>query len=166
MEDSWTTNNDGRPRHCHWFTSLSSKAHLALTSHLAHACFILTFTLISLSPCAHVTMMSCLSLPCLTPPLPCSPINMALPQSNKSSGNPKNRADIDPVLVDTSIDWNSVGGLDSQIQAVKEMVLLPLLYPEVFERFKFTPPRGVLFHGPPGLSHPHTPPSLVPPSSS
>lgn len=30
------------------------------------------------------------------------------------------------------------------------MVSLPLLYPEVFERFNITPPRGVLFHGPPG----------------
>ena len=30
------------------------------------------------------------------------------------------------------------------------MTLLPLLYPEVFQRFKVTPPRGVLFHGPPG----------------
>ena len=30
------------------------------------------------------------------------------------------------------------------------MTLLPLLYPEVFQRFSVTPPRGVLFHGPPG----------------
>lgn len=28
--------------------------------------------------------------------------------------------------------------------------MFPLLYPEVFERFKIAPPRGVLFHGPPG----------------
>src|SRR5215472_16773663 len=36
------------------------------------------------------------------------------------------------------------------IHSLKEMTLLPLLYPEVFQRFKVTPPRGVLFHGPPG----------------
>lgn len=30
------------------------------------------------------------------------------------------------------------------------MTLLPLLYPEVFQRLGVTPPRGVLFHGPPG----------------
>ena len=30
------------------------------------------------------------------------------------------------------------------------MTVLPLLYPEVFQRFSVTPPRGVLFHGPPG----------------
>ena len=30
------------------------------------------------------------------------------------------------------------------------MVALPLLYPELFQQFGVTPPRGVLFHGPPG----------------
>ena len=30
------------------------------------------------------------------------------------------------------------------------MVLLPLLYPEVLQRFGVTQPRGVLFYGPPG----------------
>ena len=38
----------------------------------------------------------------------------------------------------------------SDINSLKEMTLLPLLYPEVFQRFNLTPPRGVLFHGPPG----------------
>ena len=47
--------------------------------------------------------------------------------------------------------FDSVGGLNKQIRALKEMVLFPLMYPEVFEKFKISPPRGVLFHGPPGL---------------
>ena len=38
----------------------------------------------------------------------------------------------------------------ADIAALKEMTLLPLLYPELFQRFNLTPPRGVLFHGPPG----------------
>lgn len=38
----------------------------------------------------------------------------------------------------------------ADINSLKEMTLLPLLYPEVFQRFNLTPPRGVLFHGPPG----------------
>ncbi|BGP44653.1 TAT-binding protein-like protein 7, AAA ATPase [Rhodotorula kratochvilovae] len=59
-------------------------------------------------------------------------------------------ADTDPLGVPTSISFDSVGGLGSHIQQLKEMVSLPLLYPEVFERFNMTPPRGVLFHGPPG----------------
>jgi hypothetical protein len=36
------------------------------------------------------------------------------------------------------------------VRCLKEMVLLPLFYPEVFDRFKLTPPSGVLFYGPPG----------------
>lgn len=46
--------------------------------------------------------------------------------------------------------FDAVGGLNKQIRALKEMVLFPLMYPEVFEKFKISPPRGVLFHGPPG----------------
>ena len=48
--------------------------------------------------------------------------------------------------------FDAVGGLSKQIRALKEMVLFPLMYPEVFEKFKIAPPRGVLFHGPPGLN--------------
>lgn len=59
-------------------------------------------------------------------------------------------ADTDPLGVSSSVSFDSVGGLGSHIQQLKEMVSLPLLYPEVFERFNITPPRGVLFHGPPG----------------
>jgi len=59
-------------------------------------------------------------------------------------------ADIDPLLPSSTISFENVGGLQSHIQQLKEMVSLPLLYPEVFQRFGITPPRGVLFHGPPG----------------
>jgi ATP-dependent 26S proteasome regulatory subunit len=43
-----------------------------------------------------------------------------------------------------------IGGLDQYLSALKEMVFLPLLYPEIFDKFGVNPPRGVLFHGPPG----------------
>lgn len=59
-------------------------------------------------------------------------------------------ADTDPLGVSSNVSFDSVGGLGSHIQQLKEMVSLPLLYPEVFARFDITPPRGVLFHGPPG----------------
>lgn len=59
-------------------------------------------------------------------------------------------ADVDPLGVGMNIDFSHVGGLDHHVQQLKEMVSLPLLYPEVFQRFTMTPPRGVLFHGPPG----------------
>ena len=59
-------------------------------------------------------------------------------------------ADADPLGVDQNVNFDSVGGLQDHIDKLKEMVALPLLYPEVFQRFHVTPPRGVLFHGPPG----------------
>ncbi|KAM7071878.1 ATPase family AAA domain-containing protein 2 isoform 1-T1 [Acridotheres tristis] len=59
-------------------------------------------------------------------------------------------ADVDPVQIDCSVRFDGVGGLADHISALKEMVVFPLLYPEVFERFKIQPPRGCLFYGPPG----------------
>ena len=52
--------------------------------------------------------------------------------------------------VDPSVSFDQVGGLEHYIKALKEMVFLPLVYPELFERFHLSPPRGVLFYGPPG----------------
>ncbi|KAF2192744.1 AAA-domain-containing protein [Zopfia rhizophila CBS 207.26] len=80
-------------------------------------------------------------------------------QATGSGGGPANfgkvkdkkaLADADPLGVDPNVTFDGVGGLDDHINKLKEMVLLPLLYPEVFQRFHVTPPRGVLFHGPPG----------------
>ncbi|KAI2465924.1 AAA-domain-containing protein [Annulohypoxylon bovei var. microspora] len=64
--------------------------------------------------------------------------------------NPKALADADPLGVDMNVDFTQVGGLEGHIDQLKEMVQLPLLYPELFSKFHVTPPRGVLFHGPPG----------------
>ncbi|OLN93997.1 Tat-binding protein-like protein 7 [Colletotrichum chlorophyti] len=64
--------------------------------------------------------------------------------------NTKALADADPLGVDLNVDFNQVGGLQGHIDQLKEMVQLPLLYPELFQKFHVTPPRGVLFHGPPG----------------
>ncbi|KAK0646140.1 hypothetical protein B0T16DRAFT_327965 [Cercophora newfieldiana] len=64
--------------------------------------------------------------------------------------NQKAFADADPLGVDMSVDFSKVGGLQGHIEQLKEMVQLPLLYPELFQKFHVTPPRGVLFHGPPG----------------
>lgn len=69
----------------------------------------------------------------------------------ESVGKKKNTlSDTDPLGVDMNIDFSSVGGLENYIDQLKEMVALPLLYPELYQNFAITPPRGVLFHGPPG----------------
>uniref|UniRef100_A0A8D3CMM9 ATPase family AAA domain-containing protein 2 n=1 Tax=Scophthalmus maximus TaxID=52904 RepID=A0A8D3CMM9_SCOMX len=59
-------------------------------------------------------------------------------------------ADVDPMQIDRTVRFDSIGGLSRHISSLKEMVVFPLLYPEVFERFKIQPPRGCLFYGPPG----------------
>lgn len=57
---------------------------------------------------------------------------------------------IEPMQVDVDLSWSDIGGLDGHIKALKEMVFLPLMYPEVFEKFSMEAPKGVLFYGPPG----------------
>lgn len=52
--------------------------------------------------------------------------------------------DITPVEVDPSMTFAQVGGLDHYVRALKEMVFLPLVYPELFERFHVSPPRKSL----------------------
>ena len=59
-------------------------------------------------------------------------------------------AEITPLTVDPTLTFEQVGGLSHYVHSLKEMVFLPLLYPEVFARFKMNPPRGVLLYGAPG----------------
>ena len=46
--------------------------------------------------------------------------------------------------------YDMVGGLDKQIQEIKEVIELPLKHPELFESLGVSPPKGVLMYGPPG----------------
>ena len=49
-----------------------------------------------------------------------------------------------------NLAYEDIGGLKSQLQRIREMIELPLRYPEVFERLGIDAPRGVLLYGPPG----------------
>ncbi|MGQ2912968.1 proteasome ATPase [Aeromicrobium sp.] len=48
------------------------------------------------------------------------------------------------------IDYDSIGGLRSQIESIRDAVELPYLHPEVFIEHELKPPKGVLLYGPPG----------------
>ena len=48
------------------------------------------------------------------------------------------------------IDYSQIGGLVAQIDAIRDAVELPYLYPELFKEHKLKPPKGVLLYGPPG----------------
>ncbi|MFX1388236.1 MAG: proteasome-activating nucleotidase [Promethearchaeota archaeon] len=55
-------------------------------------------------------------------------------------------------IIDHPIDisYDDIGGLEYQIQEVKEIIELPLKKPEIFKRIGIEPPKGVLFYGSPG----------------
>ena len=49
-----------------------------------------------------------------------------------------------------AVAYEDIGGLKPQLQRIREMIELPLRYPEVFKRLGIEAPKGVLLHGPPG----------------
>ncbi|QAU13589.1 AAA family ATPase [Halorubrum sp. BOL3-1] len=48
------------------------------------------------------------------------------------------------------ITYEDIGGLDGELEQVREMIELPMRHPELFKRLGIDPPKGVLLHGPPG----------------
>ncbi|KAF0914077.1 hypothetical protein E2562_026488 [Oryza meyeriana var. granulata] len=73
-----------------------------------------------------------------------------MPGIQTAGPSSKGGADIQPLQVDESVSFNDIGGLSEYIDALKEMVFFPLLYPDFFANYHITPPRGVLLCGPPG----------------
>jgi proteasome-associated ATPase len=50
----------------------------------------------------------------------------------------------------TEIPWDKIGGQQEAIAVIKDAIELPLLYPELYERFGKKPLKGILLYGPPG----------------
>ena len=50
----------------------------------------------------------------------------------------------------TGVSYEDIGGLDEELELVRETVELPLSRPDLFARLGIDPPKGVLLHGPPG----------------
>ncbi|MHA2008485.1 MAG: CDC48 family AAA ATPase [Promethearchaeota archaeon] len=48
------------------------------------------------------------------------------------------------------VTYEDIGGLEEEIQKIREMIELPIRHPELFKRIGIAPPKGVLLHGPPG----------------
>ena len=49
------------------------------------------------------------------------------------------------------VSYEDIGGLEGQIEAIRDAVELPFLYAELFHEHELEPPKGVLLYGPPGL---------------
>ncbi|MDI6640442.1 MAG: proteasome-activating nucleotidase [Methanocellales archaeon] len=54
------------------------------------------------------------------------------------------------IIESPSVDYDQIGGLEAQIQELKETVEMPLIKPEAFAKVGIEPPKGVLLYGPPG----------------
>ena len=50
----------------------------------------------------------------------------------------------------SKVSYEDIGGLGTQVQRIREMIELPLKYPEIFDRLGVQPPKGVFLYGPPG----------------
>lgn len=77
-------------------------------------------------------------------------LNGLASDSSSSSSDEQINADTDPISIPKETSFDDIGGLDDYITQLKEMITLPLIYPELYTNFNIQPPRGVLFHGPPG----------------
>ncbi|MDZ7730176.1 MAG: CDC48 family AAA ATPase [Natrialbaceae archaeon] len=49
-----------------------------------------------------------------------------------------------------NVTYEDIGGLDGELEQVREMIELPMRHPELFQQLGIEPPKGVLLHGPPG----------------
>jgi transitional endoplasmic reticulum ATPase len=49
-----------------------------------------------------------------------------------------------------AVSYEDIGGLEREVERVREIVELPLKYPRIFERLGILAPKGVLLYGPPG----------------
>jgi 26S proteasome regulatory subunit T2 len=64
--------------------------------------------------------------------------------------------EVDPLVTVMKVDkaplesYADIGGLDAQIQEIKEAVELPLTHPEIYDEIGIKPPKGVILYGPPG----------------
>ncbi|OXU19267.1 hypothetical protein TSAR_001542 [Trichomalopsis sarcophagae] len=64
--------------------------------------------------------------------------------------------EVDPLVYNMShedpgdVTYSEIGGLSEQIRELREVIELPLLNPELFQRVGITPPKGCLLYGPPG----------------
>lgn len=62
------------------------------------------------------------------------------------------KREVDDLLLEAvpDIGYGDIGGLDTQIEAIRDAIEMPYLYPKEYQEFNLSPPKGVLLYGPPG----------------
>jgi proteasome-associated ATPase len=62
------------------------------------------------------------------------------------------KAEVEDLILEEVPDivYEDIGGLKTQIEAIRDAVELPFLYPDLYEEHGLKAPKGVLLYGPPG----------------
>jgi proteasome-associated ATPase len=62
------------------------------------------------------------------------------------------KSDVEEVVLEEvpNITYDDIGGLGEQIEALRDAIELPYLYPDEFREHRLSPPKGILLYGPPG----------------
>jgi len=77
---------------------------------------------------------------------PRGPVTIAANTTVKIKGESASQ----PGRESTGVTYEDIGGLKKQLNRIREMIELPLRYPELFDKLGIDPPKGVLLYGPPG----------------
>ncbi|MFC6904614.1 proteasome-activating nucleotidase Pan1 [Halalkalicoccus tibetensis] len=77
-------------------------------------------------------------------------VNNSLSIVKQLEGETDVRARVMQVEESPEVSYTDIGGLDEQMNEVRETVEMPLLKPDAFEEVGIEPPSGVLLYGPPG----------------
>ena len=69
-----------------------------------------------------------------------------------AKGDEQKRFEVESFVIveKPDVTWDMIGGLVEEKERIREVVELPLLKPELFEKVGIQPPKGILLHGPPG----------------
>ncbi len=70
--------------------------------------------------------------------------------SSSTSPSVDRNVDAETDSTTSGVTYEDIGGLDEELELVREMIELPLSEPELFQRLGIDPPSGVLLYGPPG----------------
>jgi proteasome-associated ATPase len=62
------------------------------------------------------------------------------------------KSDVEEVVLEEvpNVTYDDIGGLGEQIEALRDAIELPYLYPDEFKEHRLSPPKGILLYGPPG----------------
>ena len=70
--------------------------------------------------------------------------------TSQSSAGEATAANAPSAETDSGVSYEDIGGLDEELDRIREMIEMPLSEPDEFRRLGIDPPSGVLLHGPPG----------------